>query len=415
MGYCMWNPIDKKLITKIVKKTTPKILGKYFNDKRFLDKDFELLSQESKKKEVYYQHVNELLESLEESIKQQIISDFRKVDFFIKGNNDNAAYLLKFVAEDKYFDSTDLNILIDNSDKVLLILLQFPSIFQDCYYIRSLEYNTKYWTHRNDYFDNSITLEISELEHHFKNLKQAVQKIFQQELRGNQCQEHVIEFKNKIYLFFQLDDYLKSIAVFDQGVIEEKKLNPVFETIIIIDKAAKAVNIYSDSFTKRNELHQIIGSIFFKKEQVPLYCKNKDIFDPQLVLENLRQNKRFLVDLPYTSSIKDIYINKLTLVNNWEDYSEITLDSKQNKGKKLYTDNQDKIYQLLADQKGFQNSEKYEAKSVEFIAIVNDSFSSKPFKKKITINKQGHTNLSFEEIDEQIKEYFRASGIMKII
>lgn len=148
---------------------------------------------------------------------------------------------------------------------------------------------------------------------------------------------------------------------------------------------------------------------------MPLYCKNKDIFDPQLVLENLRQNKRFLVDLPYTSSIKDIYINKLTLVNNWEDYSEITLDSKQNKGKKLYTDNQDKIYQLLADQKGFQNSKKYEAKSVEFIAIVNDSFSSKPFKKKITINKQGHTNLSFEEIDEQIKEYFRASGIMKII
>jgi len=414
VGYCMWNPIDKKLITKIVKKTTPKMLGKYFNDKGFLDKDFELLSQESKEKEVYYQDVNELLDSLEESIKQKIISDFRKVDFFIKGNNDNVAYLLKFVAEDKYFDSADLNIFTDNSDKVLLILLQFPNIFQDCYYIRSLEYNTKYWTHRNDYFDDSITLEISELEHHFKNLKQAVQKIFQQELRGNQCQEHVIEFKNKIYLFFQLDDYLKSIAVFDQGVIEEKKLNPVFETIIIIDKAAKVVNIYSDSSTKRNELHQIVGSVLFKKEQVPLYCENKDIFDPQLVLENLRRNKRFIIDLPYTSSIQDIYINKITLVNNFENYSEITLDSKQIKGKTQYIDNQDMIYQLLSDQKDFQNSKKYKAKSVEFIAIFNDSFLSKPSKRKITINKQGFTNLSFEEIDEQIKGSFRASGIMKI-
>ena len=73
------------------------------------------------------------------------------------------------------------------------------------------------------------------------------------------------------------------------------------------------------------------------------------------------------------------------------------------------------IYQLLSDQKDFQNPEKYKAKSVEFIAIFNDSFLSKPSKRKITINKQGFTNLSFEEIDEQIKEYFRASGIMKII
>lgn len=410
----MWNPIDKKLITKIVKKTTPKMLGKYFNDKGFLDKDFELLSQESKKKEVYYQDVNDLLDSLEESKKEEIINDFRKVDFFTKGNNDNVAYLLKFVAEDKDFDYSDLSMLTDNSDKAFLILLQFPSIFQDCYSIRSLKYNTRYWTHRNDYFDDSITLEISELEHYLKNLKQAVQKIFQQELRGSQCQEHIIEFKNKIYLFFQLDDYLKSISVFDQGAIEEKKLNPVFETIIIIDKAAKVVNIYSDSSIKRDELHQIVGSILFKKEQVPLYCENKDIFDPQLVLESLIRNKRFSLDLPYTSSIQDIYVNKITLLNTFEYYSEITLDSKQNKGKKQYTDNQDMIYQLLSEQKDFQNPKKYKAKSVEFIAIINNAFLSTPLKKPIIINKKGLTNLSFEEIDEQIKEHFRASGIMKI-
>jgi hypothetical protein len=413
----MWNPIDKKLITKIVKKTTPKMLGKYFNDKGFLDKDFELLSQESKKKEVYYQDVNELLDSLQESIKQEIISDFRKVNFFIKGNNDNndnVAYLLKIVTEGKDFDYSDLNMLTDNSDKVFLILLRFPSIFEDCYYIKSLKPNTKYWTHRNDYFDDSIALEISDLEHHLKNLKQAVQKIFQQELRGNQCQERIIEFKSKIYLFFQLDDYLKSISAFDQGMIEEKKFHPVFETTIIIDKAAKVVNIYSDSSTKRNEIHQIVGSALFKKEQVPLYYENKDIFDPQLVLENLRRNKRFAIDLPDTSPIKDIYINKLTLLNTFEDYSEIILDSKQNQGKKKYTDNQ-MIYRLLSDQKDFQNPEKYKAKSVEFVAVINDSFSAKLLKKPITINKQGLTNLSFEEIDEQIKEYFRSSGIMKIV
>ena len=154
----MWNPIDKKLITKIVKKTTPKMLGKYFNDKGFLDKDFELLSQESKDRKVYYQNLDELLDSLEESKKEEIINDFRKVDFFTKGNNDNVAYLLKVVAEDKDFDSSDLSMLTDNSDKVFLILLQFPSIFQDCYYIKSLKPNTKYWTHRNDYFDDSIAL-----------------------------------------------------------------------------------------------------------------------------------------------------------------------------------------------------------------------------------------------------------------
>jgi hypothetical protein len=72
------------------------------------------------------------------------------------------------------------------------------------------------------------------------------------------------------------------------------------------------------------------------------------------------------------------------------------------------------IYQLLSEQKDFQNPKKYKAKSVEFIAIFNDSFLSKPSKRKITINKQGFTNLSFEEIDEQIKGSFRASGIMKI-
>ena len=71
------------------------------------------------------------------------------------------------------------------------------------------------------------------------------------------------------------------------------------------------------------------------------------------------------------------------------------------------------IFQMLSDQSDFRNPAKYKAKSVQFIAIVDDA-TPKLLTKKITINKKGLTNLGFEKIDEQIKNCFRQSGIMKI-
>ena len=69
---------------------------------------------------------------------------------------------------------------------------------------------------------------------------------------------------------------------------------------------------------------------------------------------------------------------------------------------------------MLSDQSDFRNPAKYKAKSVQFIAIVDDA-TPKLLTKKITINKKGLTNPGFEKIDEQIKNCFRQSGIMKIV
>ena len=130
-------------------------------------------------------------------------------------------------------------------------------------------------------------------------------------------------------------------------------------------------------------------------------------------MDSLRVNKRFFIEIPHESSIKTIYINKLVLLNTVESYSEITLDTKQTSAQKQYSDGRDMIFQMLSDQSDFRNPAKYKAKSVQFIAIVDDT-SSRLLRKKITINKEGLTNLGFEKIDEQIKNCFRQSGIMKI-
>ncbi|WP_316354694.1 hypothetical protein [Candidatus Trichorickettsia mobilis] len=71
------------------------------------------------------------------------------------------------------------------------------------------------------------------------------------------------------------------------------------------------------------------------------------------------------------------------------------------------------IYQLLINQKDFQNPIKYQVKFIQFIAIVNDPSLSKSLIKKFTINNKGLINLGYEEIDEQIKSCLSLSGIIK--
>jgi hypothetical protein len=413
----MTNPTHIKLLKRVLKNTTPDILNDYFQYKGGLeDLDLKLLYKQEKKKEVYCQEIQKNLENLGEVQKGQILSEFQKVDFFTNNNNDSFAFLLRFVQERTDFDVNSLDHLLSNYDKVFFILQSHYQEFCDSYAIRSLDeyHHSRYWTARKDYFDDSISLREEDLKFYLESLKQQVQNTFKQELRGEQCQYKMLEFEDKIYIFFDLQDYPERIQTFNGENIEEKDLNPVFEIIFVIDKETKIVNIYADSYLKRNELHQIIGSVIFKQEDVPLYCRDKEIFDPQLILDQLRKNKRFLIETPHESSIKTIYINKLVLLNTIESYSEITLDTKQTKTQKQYSDGRDMIFQMLSDQKDYLDNTKYTAKSAQFIAIVDDA-SPKLLRKKITINKQGFTNLGFEKIDEQIKNCFRQSGIMKIV
>ena len=412
----MTNPTHIKLLKKVLKNTTPEILSNYFQYKGCLEaNDLKLLYKQEKKKEVYYQEIQRNLENLEEVQKGLILNEFHKVDFLANNNNDGFAFLLRFAQERTDFNVNSLDHLSSNYDKAFFILQSHYQEFCDSYAIRSLyEYHhSKYWTARKDYFDDSISLREEDLNFYLESLKQQVQNTFKQELRGEQCQYKMLEFEDKIYIFFDLQDYPQRIQTFNGENIEEKDLNPVFEIIFVIDRETKVVNIYADSYIKRNELHKIIGSVIFKQADVPLYCKDKDIFDPQLVLDQLRKNKRFFIEITHESRIKTIYINKLVLLNTLEDYSETTLDTKQTKGQKQYSDGRDMIFQMLSDQSDFRNPAKYKAKSVQFIAIVDDT-SSKLLRKKITINKEGLTNLGFEKIDEQIKNCFRQSGIMKI-
>jgi hypothetical protein len=412
----MTNPTHIKLLKRVLKSTMPDILSNYFQYKGgFETLDLKLLYKQEKKKEVYYQEIQRNLDNLEEVQKGLILNEFHKVDFLANNNNDGFAFLLRFVRERTNFDINSLDHLLSNYDKAFFILQSHYQEFCDSYAIRSLDeyHHSRYWTARKDYFDDSISLREEDLNFYLESLKQQVQNTFKQELRGEQCQCKMLEFEDKIYIFFDLQDYPQRIQTFNGENIEEKDLNPVFEIIFVIDREIKIVNIYADSYVKRNELHKIIGSVIFKQENVPLYCRDKDIFDPQLVLDQLRKNKRFFIEITHESRIKTIYINKLVLLNTLEDYSEITLDTKQTKGQKQYSDGRDMIFQMLSDQSNFRNPAKYKAKSVQFIAIVDDA-TPKLLTKKITINKKGLTNLGFEKIDEQIKNCFRQSGIMKI-
>lgn len=409
----MKNPHYTKLFKRVLKKTNREILDQYFYFKGYSDYiNLSPKDKEINKQKAYCQIIQDKLESLEEKYKGQILNDFQKVDFFVKASNENLAYLLKFLQSRTSFNINSLDCLVSTHDKVFFILLNHNQEFYSCYAIRSLDgYNERHWLARNDYFDDSIFFKKEDFTQRFEELKQKVQSLFNQELRGNQCQGTIDDFENNIYIFLDLQDYPQSIESFNGENIEEKDLNPVFEIIIIIDQEAKIVNTYADSREKRNELHQIIASVILKKNDLPLYSTNKDIFDTQVVLDRLRVNKRFVIDIPTESSIKDIYINKLVLLD-WH-HSEITLDTKQTNSKKQLNVQQDMIYEMLSDQKEFLNNEKYLVKSIQFIAIVDDGLP-KNLKKKITINKQGLSNLGFEKIDEQLKNCFRESGIMKI-
>lgn len=413
----MTNPTHIKLLKKVLKNTMPDVLNDYFQYKECLENlDFKLLYKQEKKKEVYYQEIQRNLENLEEVQRALILNEFQKVTFFANNNNDSFAFLLRFVQERTDFDVSSLDYLLSIYDKAFFILQSHYQEFCDSYAIRSLDeyHHSRYWTARKDYFNDSISLKEEDLSFYLKSLKQQVQNTFKQELRGEQCQCKMLEFEDKIYIFFDLQDYPQRIQTFNGENIEEQDLKPVFEIIFVIDRETKIVNIYADSYLKRNELHQIIGSVIFKQENVPLHCKDKDVFDPQLILDQLRNNKKFLIETPSQSSIKAIYINKLILLNTLESYSEITLDTKQTKIQKQYSDGRDMIFQMLSDQKDYVDNTKYKAKSVQFIAIIDDT-SPKLLRKKITINKEGLSNLGFEKIDEQIKNCFRQSGIMKIV
>ena len=46
------------------------------------------------------------------------------------------------------------------------------------------------------------------------------------------------------------------------------------------------MNVYADSQYIQNKLHQIIAAIIFRQDDVSFYCKEKDDFNSDLVLEN---------------------------------------------------------------------------------------------------------------------------------
>ena len=231
----MTNPTHIKLLKKVLKNTTPEILSNYFQYKGCLEaNDLKFLYKQEKKKEVYYKEVQEFLENLEEVQKGLILNGFQKVDFFANNNNDSFAFLLRFAQERTDFNVNSLDHLSSNYDKVFCILLGHNQEFYRCYAIRSLnEYNSRYWTARADYFDDTVSLGKEDFKFYLEALRQQVQIIFKQELRGEQCQCRILEFEDKIYIFFDLQDYPQRIQTFNGENIEEKDLNPVFEIIFI--------------------------------------------------------------------------------------------------------------------------------------------------------------------------------------
>ncbi|WP_316354693.1 hypothetical protein [Candidatus Trichorickettsia mobilis] len=236
--------------------------------------------------------------------KCQILDDFQKVRFFITSNNDSFAYLLRFVQDISNLIPDSLNYLSSDCDKALFTLTNYSQDFYNCYQLRSLEEaSTRYWLARKDYFNDSFLVDKDNLTKSFEQLKLEVQKIFIKEFRGTQCQGSKFEFDNKIYFQFHLQDYFQFIQTFNGEYIEEKNIHPVFEISIVIDQKMKVVNIYADSKDKRQELHKLTASIVFAQSDIDLYCKDADLFDPHLVLNILRTDKKFTASIPSESFV----------------------------------------------------------------------------------------------------------------
>ncbi len=258
---------------------------------------------------------------------------------------------------------------------------------------------------RKDYYDHNINRDT--IIDSFEKLKDEVQLLFKNEFRGNKCLFEEIFFESEMILTFYLENYPETFRTLVQQKVEEVDIKTVCDVMFVIDFSNKTITTHATSRDKQKKLHQIFAKIVFDKD-IPLYPKDRELFDSNLILQKLIKDKSFLPEINPCSWISNIYLNQITLINKKFYYGEIILNIGLNK-KNL--DNENIIYSLLQEQKGINDLKKYDVKSVKF--TVNFHSEHNLPTKNFTIDKNGNTNLDFEESDRQIKNSLREWGFMK--
>jgi hypothetical protein len=133
--------------------------------------------------------------------------------------------------------------------------------------------------------------------------------------------------------------------------------------------------------------------------------KAQNKLDLQLILQRLIIDKKFAPFIKSGSHIQGFYINQLILVNLCADNTEVSINAKHTwqNNKENTTD----FFCRLLEQYNIRNPAHYNIKEMEIVAVINIPYINKNFRRSFIVNHKRETSLSFETIDEQIKECFK--------
>ena len=409
----MSNPLTGFSLHKIAYNSTPNILQLYLNERGYLlDSDFIKIKDDNGIRnyaDIITGELNQIIKN-----DKNLLGELIKI--FVISKRNALLGLLHNMEKTIEQDVLDyVNTLSSNYDRSIILLMRCPEVFRKYYSLYTISVQSeKYWSVRDDYVPSGA---LALTEEDISKLELSVKNYLPKEARENKCKCEAIEYCGRQYIFLITGDLPKHEEIWEADEVTGITINPIYKIAIVYDYNIREVDVYCRDKKTRTAIHKIFAQEKFQKE-IPDNSKNSAIYSIESVIQTIVKNKKFIINIPTDSLVRDIWINSISFFLQKHN-GKFAVESKTNTRKKA-EGQFDHIYILLSKfikmDSISDNSiliDDVKAGSIQFFAEYKDIYDGSIHKKSFTFSGKDNTNLGHNDIDREIKKCLIEGGYIK--